>query len=422
MAAVHPARTLTSALPWRALIHVVGSVVLAAVATVLMVVTPIFLPFFAIGFAVLERHRYRFLVGNDIAAGHVAVTVGVRWRQRAFIRLGENITWRESAQLVMGVAFGAGLAIVVAVEVGFLITLLGAPLVALDKPVVAGPLVMATPLSTWPVVLAGLACAVVFAYINTLIALGHACLTQSLLAAREEELARRVASLKESRTILLDSFDTERRRIERDLHDGVQQKLVDVTLTLGLLWLELEPGNNATSASLVHQAQSQVREAMKTLRNTVRGILPPVLNDHGLIAALRDLAEGSSLNITVQIDPALLPDSRWPARIELAAYYIMSEALTNVARHSGTTNATVRVGTTGTGLLVSVSDAGAGGADVTSGTGLAGLRERAASLGGRLDIRSSSEGTTIQASFPSEPQFATGIEQEEGGPLESRHR
>ena len=148
-----------------------------------------------------------------------------------------------------------------------------------------------------------------------------------MLGPREDELRRNVAELRRSRLDLVDAFETERARIERHLHDGVQQRLVGLTMTLGLAELDLPEGEGRR---LVVKAHGEAEAALADLREAVRGIHPRVLVDHGLEAAVREVADRSPLPVSVQLT---LP-SRLPAPIEAAAYFVVSEALGNVAKHA----------------------------------------------------------------------------------------
>ena len=183
----------------------------------------------------------------------------------------------------------------------------------------------------------------------------QAALARLLLDPREAQLAAEVADLRRSRVDLVDAFETERRRIERDLHDGVQQRLVALTMTLGRAELDVPEGPGLAT---VQDAHRQAEEALAELRGTIRGIHPRVLVDHGLAAAVHELADRSSVPTTVDIR---LPD-RLPPPVEQAAYFVVSEALTNVARHSGARRAGVHAWRRDDAFVLTVEDDGAGGA------------------------------------------------------------
>ena len=226
------------------------------------------------------------------------------------------------------------------------------------------------------------------AYVVTLAAVAQAALARLLLDPREAQLAAEVADLRRSRVDLVDAFETERRRIERDLHDGVQQRLVALTMTLGRAELDVPEGPGLAAVQAAHR---QAEEALAELRGTIRGIHPQVLVDHGLAAAVHELADRADVPVTVDIR---LPE-RLPPPVEQAAYFVVSEALTNVARHSGARRAGVHAWLRDDTFVLTVEDDGAGGATAAgAGTGLAGLGVRLEALGGTLRVTSPAGGPT----------------------------
>ena len=233
----------------------------------------------------------------------------------------------------------------------------------------------------------GVLALVAAAYLVTLLATAQAALARLLLDPQEARLAEAVAGLRRSRVDLVDAFETERRRIERDLHDGVQQRLVALTMTLGRAEIEVPDGEGQR---LVREAHRQAELALEELRSTVRGIHPRVLVDHGLAAAVHELADRAPVPVTVDI---ALPD-RLPGPVEAAAYFVVSEALTNLSRHARARQAQVHAWCRDDRLVVTVVDDGVGGADESAGSGLAGLRIRLEALGGRLQVHSPPGGPT----------------------------
>src|SRR5690606_31442707 len=175
-----------------------------------------------------------------------------------------------------------------------------------------------------------------------------------------------VTALRRSRVDLVDAFETERRRIERDLHDGAQQRLVALTMTLGRAELEIPEG---VGLDLVREAYGQAEAALEELRSTVRGIHPRVLVDHGAEAAVHEVADAVEVPVTVDVR---LPE-RLPAPVEAAAYFVVSEALTNVVRHANARSVRVHARLADGSLVLVVQDDGVGGATVRPGGGLAGL-------------------------------------------------
>jgi signal transduction histidine kinase len=212
---------------------------------------------------------------------------------------------------------------------------------------------------------------------------------------RERELTERVETLTETRRGALDVQAAELRRIERDLHDGAQARLVALSMQLG----RAEEGlaDRPEIAALVRQARSEATAANAELRDLARGIAPPVLADRGLAAAVEAL--GTRAPTPVTVDARL--SRRLPPVVESAAYFVVAESLTNVAKHAPRAAATVRLRLEGEALEVSVADDGPGGADVTAGSGLEGLRRRVAALDGDFEVSSpAGEGTRIEVRLP----------------------
>jgi signal transduction histidine kinase len=247
--------------------------------------------------------------------------------------------------------------------------------------------------------LAGFALLPVAASLSQLVALLHRGLVASLLGTSESrELRRQVETLKESRTAILDVEASELHRIERDLHDGAQQRLVRLTMDLGLASERID-ADPAAARELVLEGQEQARLALAEIRNLVRGIAPGILLDRGLVAALGSIVGGGPVPVVVRSD--LPPDERLPAAIERAAYFVVAEALANVAKHSGATSCEVRCRRDGSRLVVEVTDDGVGGATAEPGGGLAGLAGRVAALEGMFMVSSPAGGPTlVRAEFP----------------------
>jgi signal transduction histidine kinase len=226
---------------------------------------------------------------------------------------------------------------------------------------------------------------------------GAAGLGAALLATGES--ARMRAELDEQRLrrqLAVDAAERERRRIERDLHDGAQQRLVALGISLGMA-REALPEDPEAGARLVEEAHAEAKLALAELRDLARGIHPAILGDRGLDAALSELVRRTPTPVSIIV----LTPRRPPASVESTAYFVVAEALTNVTRHAGASRATVQI-TQGQGLfLVEVSDDGVGGADPGRGTGLSGLADRVGALNGRLEVDSPAGGpTTIRAEIP----------------------
>ena len=236
----------------------------------------------------------------------------------------------------------------------------------------------------------------------------HAALGRALLGPRRRDaLDERVEVLTEGRSKAVEAAIVERRRIERDLHDGAQQRLVSLAMALGMARQKLENGPGGTTAGnpeaarateLVREAHEEAKRALAEIRDLIRGIHPAVLTDRGLDAAVSALAGRSPVPTSVDVEL----DERPPEAAEITAYFVIAEALANVAKHSGASEARVWVrrernarsgDRPGDPLVVEVVDDGRGGAD-PAGTGLAGLADRAVVLDGRLTVESPTGGPT----------------------------
>ena len=201
-----------------------------------------------------------------------------------------------------------------------------------------------------------------------------------------------------SRKRLVEAAQTERRRLERNLHDGAQQRLVALSLTLRVAERQLDRDPGAARETLA-RAGHELTEALAELRELARGLHPAVLTDHGLGPALTALANRAPLPVDVFVEL----EERPPEPIEAAAYFVVSEALTNVARYAFAHAATVRVARDGELVRVEVADDGDGGADPAKGSGLRGLADRVEALGGLLTVRSPvGLGTTVRAELPAD--------------------
>jgi len=207
---------------------------------------------------------------------------------------------------------------------------------------------------------------------------------------RRMTLASRVQLLTQTRAEAVDAAAAELRRLERDLHDGAQARLVAIGLSLRALE-KMIPANPAAAAALAVECREASALALADLRDLVRGIYPPVLAERGLGDAVRALALDSPVNVATEID---LP-GRPPAPVEAAVYFAVAEALSNVAKHADARRAVVRVYHAGEMLRAEVTDDGAGGADPTRGTGLAGIERRLAAFDGILAVSSPVGGPTI---------------------------
>ena len=225
----------------------------------------------------------------------------------------------------------------------------------------------------------------------------HGSLALALLGpGRAERLSVRAQHLQASRARGVDAAEAERRRIERDLHDGAQQRLVSVAMSLGRAKNKLTK-DPAAARELIDEAHADAKLAVSELRDLARGIYPAVLADRGLDAALSAQAAKSLVPVEVTVDV----DPRPPAAVETTAYFIVGETLANIAKHSGANRAEVKVSRADDTIVVEITDDGRGGAELRAGGGLAGLADRAATIDGVITVVSPPGGpTVVRADLP----------------------
>lgn len=409
-----PGRYLRSARPWRAAAYLLTGaltggfaftvLLLLAVSGTALAVVLVGLPLLAalalagVPYAAVERRRLRLIDpgAEPLPDPHRAPdrTGPAAW---ARTRFREQATWRELGYVLLAAT------VLWPLE---LLALGGALFVPAD--LVATPLLLAldgeqvNPLkihgiTNYPLALlcaaAGLLLLPLFLYGLGVLAAGRAALARLMLTegggGGRDELAVKVIELTSSRARLTAAFDAERRRIERDLHDGAQQRLVALSMTLGLARLDAPPGSEL--AGRLATAHAEAGAALTALRELVHGIHPQVLTDRGLPDAVADVADRSPIPVDTDVD---LP-GRLPEPAESAGYFFVSEALANAAKHSGARRITVTGRHDGTRLTVEVADDGRGGADAARGSGLTGLADRVAVVDGRLTLTSPSGGPTL---------------------------
>jgi signal transduction histidine kinase len=215
-------------------------------------------------------------------------------------------------------------------------------------------------------------------------------------ARLQAELRARLGELQASRARLVEATDTERRRIERDLHDGTQQRLVSIAMALGFAESKLAVDREAVQPVL-REAREALTVALAELRELTQGIRPAILVERGLAAALDDLARRAALPARLQVSVS----GRLPAQVESAAYFVASEALTNAAKHSHASEVCLAASHEEGMLALEISDDGIGGAAAGGGSGLRGLADRVEALGGRLTVSSPpGRGTMLRAEIP----------------------
>ncbi|MFG1959073.1 histidine kinase [Nonomuraea sp. NPDC049028] len=379
-----------SARAWLDTAHVViglpVGVILAGLTLVCAAVPPLMrrgLPLFTR----VQRSRFEAFLGARIQPVRSPIT----WRSR--------VTWRQIGYHLLSPLVGLAGTVLVAAAWGAA----GVGLTAFLQPMLQKrPLVFEFNLREPGVVSVYMAVGFVLLLVAPTLARGMARLdlsvARTLLGPSRHELGQRIETLTESRAGVIDAADAERRRIERDLHDGAQQRLVSLAMNLGLARATLtdlpEPAREA-----IAQAHEESKQALKELRDFVRGLHPAVLNDQGLDAALSGIAARAPIPVRLRVDI----DLRASPTIEAVAFFIVSEALTNIAKHAAATKAQVSVVREGDRLCLRVFDDGCGGARLDGGTGLRGLLQRIDSVDGTLRLSSPLGGpTTIEVDLPCE--------------------
>ena len=347
----------------------------------------------------IERARAKALLDADIANPFMAIGEIKGWWPRIKAVLGDAALWKGVAYCVLALPVGI---ITFTVAVTFWSIALGgvtAPIWATIEAMVGAndPHGWAYVGITAASFVAGLIFLVATPWVVHGLAVMDRGLIRGLLGAdRNAQLRRRVTQLEVSKTASLDVAEAERTRIERDLHDGVQPRLVVAAMDLGLA-REKASGSDPEVVALIERAQDETKQAIAELRELVRGIHPAVLTDRGLDAALSSLAARCPVPVTVQVNL----DERPPTPVESAAYFIVAESLTNIAKHSDAKHARVNVNRDDRTLRVEITDDGHGGARTEPGGGLSGLADRVRSLEGTFRVASPVGGpTTILAELP----------------------
>ncbi len=361
----HPARTIGYMIPTFVLrlLQFILIVVGATVGTATLIIWVGFPILLAVtGFirwsGDLERRWAHRMLGTPLGPVERLSLEGQPMTRRWLTRLSDPTTWRDLAYLLA--AF---------------------PLSIVELPIALASIVL-LPMAIW-----------VTPWLGWL----HGNLALSLLGPnRTKKLEKKAEHLQASRARGVDAAEAERRRIERDLHDGAQQRLVAVAMSLGRAKSKFDNDPNAVR-DLIDEAHSDAKLAVSELRDLARGIYPAVLGDRGLDAALSAQAAKSPIPVDVHVDV----EPRPPAAVETTAYFIVGETLTNIAKHSGATEAMVKVWRSDTHVITEITDNGHGGAEVRPGGGLAGLADRAATIDGVITVVSPVGGpTVIRADLP----------------------
>jgi signal transduction histidine kinase len=406
-------RDLVSPRIWLALIHHLAGLFIGLAAVVvfttglslgfsLLVVALAGLPVLGVTlrmaefFAYAERARFAFLLGVRIPAWPAQGRAGYLWgivpRLRMFT---ERATWSEIGYALLRLPVSTVTATISIGAWAVGLVMLTLPLYNASLPSggvdLGNTVLRGTPTMAVSAVI-GLALLLAAPQLTRGLAIADAAMARPLLGP-PSDLAARVSELEISRERVVGAAEAERRRIERDLHDGAQQRLVALAMELGRAKAKFADDVDAAKI-LVDQAHAQAKEALTELRNLVRGVHPPVLTDRGLDAALSGLAALCPVPVDVHVDVPVRPKSS----VEAVAYFMVAEALTNVAKHSRASHAKVVVeghGYPGT-LTVMISDDGIGGANAES-PGLSGLADRVSGVDGQLSVESPVGGPTIIA-------------------------
>ncbi len=352
-------------------------------------------------FADVERRRAAFLLREPVGRHYRDVPRPGFW-QRVRVVASDPQTWKDYGWLIAltVVGFATGLAAIVFWSVA--LGMLSVPLWWWIPPhgtvlgIDDGDRTLWSVDSWWWALLVGalgIVATVLTAWICAGLAQGQARLARVLLSPGLHE---RVEELERTRAGAVVAQQDELERIERDLHDGAQARLVALAMDLGLAREKLD-ADPAAAAALVESAHDEAKIALAELRELVRGVHPVVLTDRGLDAAISALAARSPVPVALDVDPG----GRLPRELEAAAYFVVAESLANVAKHALAEHVWVRIARRGDRLEVEVRDDGTGGAEIGAGTGIAGLARRVEALDGTLEVDSlAGSGTIVRAEIP----------------------
>jgi len=392
---MRPTRFLRSAWPWRSVAYLAGGALLGIttiVAVIGLLLAGLALTVVVVGVAGfvatvlsgvvvgrLERWRMRLVDSDALPDPHRRPAEPGLWAWLR-VRLREQATWREFGYAMVSASVLCWMDLLVVIAAVYVpLSLLLGPFYIEDQSL---SLTIALAFLAFPV-------AIVMAYPVTAWAGARSAMARAILAPRSDDTDAKLVEVTRSRARLVDAFEVERRRIERDLHDGAQQRLVALSMQLGLARLELPAGSPA--AGQVAAAHELAKQALTELRELIRGVHPKILTDRGLAAAV-EAAAGSA---PVPVDLHLRVPGRLPAAVEVTAYFVVVEALANVAKHSQAKRALVAAWLVGGRLLLDVRDDGRGGADASRGTGLTGLADRVAAVDGTVALSSPPGGPTL---------------------------
>jgi signal transduction histidine kinase len=344
--------------------------------------------------AAFERGLARGLLGVPIPPPADRRDLGPLDRIQRWLR--DPVTWKSLVFVALKFPLGIVAFGLVVCFGWFALVLLFSPLIVLGTTVTIFGWIVTSPVQALPLFVAGIPAVLLVLHLSNGLAWLWVLFSRVMLGPSTVQLHERVDDLRDARARIIAAGDAERRRIERDLHDGAQQHLVALSLTLGMAESQLKTNPEALGP-LIAQAREEAALAVKELRDLASGIHPALLTERGLGPALDALAARAPVPTTVDGVPA----RRLPPPVESAVYFVTAEALTNVAKYAGAMSASVALATEHGRLQLIVRDDGAGGADATSGRGLRGLRDRVEALDGQFHIDSPPGlGTTLIAEIP----------------------
>lgn len=403
-------RSVISPETWLAVVHLLAGLVIGMVSFTVAVtgsaIGVALLPFFLVGIPVLiamlwvgdliarlERVRFWLLLGAAITPPARSESEPTGWRKLTRLLLTPS-SWLHFVYAVVRLPLSLVEATLVSAVWSTAVVLLALPAYNAALPGGAahlGHVAVRNPLALAGLAIAGLLLLLAAPWLTRGLAAADEGVAHALLGSRRRaDLTARIGELETSRAAVVDAAEAERRRIERDLHDGAQQRLVSLAIELGRARAKFGSDPDAAQA-IVDQAHEQAKAALTELRNLVRGVHPPVLSDRGLDAALSGLAALSPVPVSVSVPEVTV---RPPAHVEAIAYFVVAEALTNVAKHARASHASVTVRRSGDVLTLTISDDGIGGAN-PAGQGLSGLAARVAGVDGRLSVSSPAGGPTV---------------------------
>ncbi|MCD0451314.1 sensor histidine kinase [Actinocorallia sp. API 0066] len=388
---------LSSPLGFVWLVVLAGGVPLAAATTIIWVGLPLWALLLVLlrAGSMLDRRLIRIAFGVRIPDPYRQTPQGSLFQKGKTI-LGDPATWKDLAFQVVRIPLAFGYWVSSMVMWGLTFALVFAPVGGQINEGFVPDFGRYEPrVDSWydglPFTVLGLGCFIGCLYVVKVLSIGHVALSRALLGPSEKQALRvRATQLQASRARGVDAAEAERRRIERDLHDGAQQRLLGVALDIGRARAKIND-DPEQARLLIDQAHEGARAAIAELRDLARGIYPAILTDRGLEAALSALAGRSPVPVRISV---ALPE-RPPAAVESIAYFTVAEALTNVAKHARADQAAVEVRRDGDRVVVEIRDDGGGGAVLAPHGGLAGLADRAATIDGTLSLDSPEGGPTV---------------------------